>query len=436
MRGLYLDGFSGVSGDMLLGALVDLGVEVAHLRKELRRLPVRGFDISARRVERAHLGATKVDVEVGRGHQPERRLRDIRRIVEGSSLSAAVRGRAMQAFERLVKAEARVHRMPVDKVHLHEVGAVDAIVDVVGTMIGLEALGWPRVVSSPLQVGRGTVTMEHGTFPVPPPAVTELLRGRPIFATELEGELVTPTGAAIVTALATDFGPLPAMRLQRVGHGAGTREYPHHPNVLRLLYGDLVDEAALRETVIVIQTTIDDMNPQIYGHLMERLFDAGALEVFYAPIQMKKNRPGTMATIICPQPRLEAVTEVIFRETTTIGFRYLPMGRIEMDRRFDRATTPWGVVRVKVSRYNGRVMQATPEYEDCRALALKAEVPLKDVQQAAATAWREGPGRADTEAGAAARATRRPRTRPGSARRGRSARTARGGSRRSGGRRR
>src|SRR6185503_19680521 len=193
MRGLYLDGFSGVSGDMLLGALVDLGVEVAHLRRELRKLPVKGWDIAARRVTRAHLGATRVEVEIGRARQPERNLREIRRIVEGSRLSAAVRGNAMKAFERLVKAEARVHRMPVDKVHLHEVGAVDAIVDVVGTMIGLEALGWPRIVCSPLQVGRGTVTMEHGTFPVPPPAVAELLRGRPVFATELEGEMVTPT---------------------------------------------------------------------------------------------------------------------------------------------------------------------------------------------------------------------------------------------------
>ena len=407
MRGLYLDGFSGVSGDMLLGALVDLGVEVAHLRRELKKLPVKGWDIAARRVTRAHLGATKVDVDIGRARQPERNLREIRRIVEGSRLSAAVRGQAMKAFERLAKAEARVHRMPVDKVHLHEVGAVDAIVDVVGTMVGLEALGWPRVVCSPLQVGRGTVTMEHGTFPVPPPAVAELLRGRPVFATELEGEMVTPTGAALVTSLATDFGPLPAMRLQKVGHGAGTREYPHHPNVLRALYGDLVDEAALRETVIVIQTTIDDMNPQIYGHLMERLFDAGALEVFYAPIQMKKNRPGTMATIICPQPRLEAVTEVIFRETTTIGFRYLPMGRIEMDRRFDRVATPWGPVRVKVSRYNGRVMQATPEYEDCRALALKASVPLKEIQQAAQAAWAGGPGRVETGPGTRAARGRR-----------------------------
>ena len=221
MRGLYLDGFSGVSGDMLLGALVDLGVEITHLRNELRRLPVKGWEIAARRVTRAHLGATKVDVEIGRGRQPERNLREIRRIVMGSRLSGAVQGRAMKAFERLAKAEARVHRMPVDRVHLHEVGAVDAIVDVVGTMIGLEALGWPRIVCSPLQVGSGTVTMEHGTFPVPPPAVAELLRGRPCYATHVEGELVTPTGAALATTLATGFGPLPSMRLQKVNYNLG-----------------------------------------------------------------------------------------------------------------------------------------------------------------------------------------------------------------------
>jgi uncharacterized protein (TIGR00299 family) protein len=253
-------------------------------------------------------------------------------------------------------------------------------------MVGLEALGWPRVVCSPLHVGSGMVTMEHGTFPVPPPAVAELLRGRPCYATHVEGELVTPTGAALATTLATGFGPLPSMRLQKVGYGAGTREYHDHPNLLRALLGDWVDEAATRETVIVVQTTIDDMNPQLYGHLMERLFAVGALEVFYTPIQMKKNRPGTMATIIVPQGRMEAITEVIFRETTTIGFRYLPMGRIEMAREILTVRTPWGPVRMKVSHYNGAIMQSTPEYEDCRALALKAGVPLKEVQRAAVEA--------------------------------------------------
>ena len=386
MRGLYLDCFSGISGDMFLGALVDLGVPIATLRKELARLPVRGYSLAARRATRSHLTGMKVDVRLASARQPERRLRDIRRIIEGSRLSPRVRRESMRAFERLVRAEARVHRIPADRVHLHEVGAIDAIVDIVGTMIGLETLGWPRVVCSPLHLGRGMVTMAHGTFPVPPPAVAELLRGRPCYATHVEGELVTPTGAALAVTLATDFGPMPAMRLQRIGYGAGTRQYENHPNLLRALYGDLLQEAAVRETVIVIQTTIDDMNPQLYGHLMERLFAAGALEVFYTPIQMKKNRPGTMATVIVPEPKLDEVTAVIFRETTTIGFRYLPMGRIEMRRTFEMVSTPWGPVRMKVSFFNGETMQATPEYEDCRALALKADVPLKEVQRAAVAA--------------------------------------------------
>jgi uncharacterized protein (TIGR00299 family) protein len=420
MRGLYLDCFSGISGDMMLGALVDLGVGIDHLRRELGKLSVRGFSISARPAKSARLGGTKVDVEVT-ARQPERGLHEIRAILARSRVSPAVRDRALAAFERLVRAEARVHRIPAGKVHLHEVGAVDAIVDITGTMIGMEALGWPRVVCSPLHVGRGFVSMAHGTFPVPPPAVTELLRGRPIYSTHVEGELVTPTGAALVTTLATDFGVLPSMRVQKVGYGAGSRQYDGHPNLLRLLYGELLNEAAVRETVVVIQTTIDDMNPQLYGHLMERLFAAGALEVFYAPIQMKKNRPGTMATVIVPEPRLEAITEVIFRETTTIGFRYLPMGRIEMARRFETAPTPWGPVRMKISVYNGEVMQATPEYEDCRALALKAGVPLKEVQRAAVAALPRRPARRTREA-RRPRAARRTRA---AGRAGRSRRTRR-----------
>jgi hypothetical protein len=409
MRGLYLDCFSGISGDMLLGCLVDLGVAPARLRAALKTLPVGGYRIEARPVTRQHLAGTKVDVKVT-SPQPERRLADIRRIVTKGRLSARVRDRAMQAFEALVGAEARVHRIAPDKVHLHEVGAVDAIVDIVGTMVGMEALGWPRVVCSPLHLGRGMVEMEHGTFPVPGPATAELLRGRPCYQTEVEGELVTPTGAALAVTLADAFGPLPPFRLQKIGYGAGSKEFGHHPNLLRGLYGDFLDEAALRETVLVLETTIDDMNPQIYGHLMERLFAAGALEVFYTPIQMKKNRPGTLVTIICPEPRLEEVSAVIFRETTTIGFRYQPMGRIELARRIDTARTPYGPVRMKVSAYNGEVVQATPEYEDCRKAALAAGVPLKEVQRAAALALpRPQPLRARRRAVTVRRTTRRRR---------------------------
>ncbi len=387
MRGLYLDCFSGISGDMLLGALVDLGVPLKRLRAGLAKLPVTGYTITARAESRSGLGGTKVDVNLKAGRQPARGLAEIKRIIGRSALPELVRARSLAAFEALVGAEAKVHRVTPQKVHLHEVGAVDAIVDIVGAMIGLEALGWPRVVCSPLHVGRGTVTMEHGTFPVPPPAVAELLKDKPVYATHVEGELVTPTGAALVVTLADDFGPLPSMRLRAVGYGAGARQYDGHPNLLRAMYGDLIDQAALRETVLVLETTIDDMNPQLYGHLMDRLFAAGALEIFYTSIQMKKNRPGTLVTIICPEPRLEAVTSVIFRETTTIGFRYQPMGRIEMFRRIEKVATRYGPVRIKVSYHEGEVMQAMPEYEDCRAAALKAGAPLKLVQAAAAHAY-------------------------------------------------
>ncbi|MFQ5876274.1 MAG: nickel pincer cofactor biosynthesis protein LarC [Acidobacteriota bacterium] len=424
MRGLYLDCFAGISGDMVLGALVDLGVGIGELRAGLRRLPVRGYTVSARPATRSHLGGTRVEVVVSR-RQPRRDIRDIRRILRSSRLSSEVRSRAQRAFDALVDAEARVHRIRRDRVHLHEVGAVDAIVDITGAMIGLERLGWPRVVCSPLNLGRGTVATSQGTFPVPAPATAELIRGRPCYANQMEGELVTPTGAALAATLAEEFGPLPSMRIRKVGYGAGARDHPGHPNLLRLLLGDLADRAAVHETVLVLETTIDDMNPQLYGHLMDRLFAAGALEVFYAPIQMKKNRPGTMVKVICPALRLEDVSAVIFRETTTIGFRYVPMGRIELDRRIDSVATPFGRVRVKVSFHNGEIVQATPEYEDCRALALKAGVPLKDVQRAAAAAAvspRPRPGRPGPSG--AGRRRRAPRG-TGASRRARTPRTAR-----------
>jgi pyridinium-3,5-bisthiocarboxylic acid mononucleotide nickel chelatase len=410
MRGLYFDCFSGISGDMLLGALVDLGVKTSHLRSELGKLPIDGYRLTSAPVTRAHLGGTKVDVALTARRQPERGIRQIGAILGRSKLSKEVRTRAMAAFDLLIDAEARVHRVPRVEVHLHELGAVDTIVDIVGSMIGLETLGWPRVVCSPLHVGRGMVTMEHGTFPVPGPATAEILKDKPCYATHVEGELVTPTGAALAVTLASDFGPLPPMRLRKVGYGAGSRQVDGHPNLLRALYGDWLNEAAIRETVLVLETTIDDMNPQLYGHLMERLFAAGALEVFYTPIQMKKNRPGTLVTVITPEPRLEEVSAVIFKETTTIGFRYLPMGRIELDRRIETVTTPYGPVRLKVSVYNGEVVQATPEYEDCRQAALRSGVPLKEVQRAA-TAARPRPIRGRRPARRGTRAAGRPRRR-------------------------
>jgi len=397
---------------MFLGLAVDLGVPLTSLKRRLALLNLKEYSLASRRVLRSGLWGTQVEVRIpasAHGHRESnshagfhahagkhgvhphvhprgerhRGLREIRRIVESSRLPDRVRSRALGVFETLVHAEARVHRVPVQKVHLHEVGAVDAIVDIVGACICLEELGVDRVIVSPLPTGSGVIHCEHGIFPVPAPATVEILKGKPVYGGGWEGEMVTPTGAALVATLADEFGPLPPLRIDKVGYGAGTRNPPDHPNLLRGLLGELDEPVALLEKVTVIQTTIDDLNPQVYGYLMERLFAAGALEVFYTAIQMKKNRPGTLVTVIVPDDRFNAVGARIFRETTTIGFRYQRMDRVELGRELRRVKTRFGAIRVKVSLFQGAVVQATPEYEDCRAAALKADVPLREVQRVA-----------------------------------------------------
>jgi pyridinium-3,5-bisthiocarboxylic acid mononucleotide nickel chelatase len=407
-RVLYLDCFSGISGDMFLGLSLDLGVSLPALKRQLARLPLRGYSLSARRVARSGLWGTQAEVKIpstradGHGHQTlrgfhshgdaththargerHRGIAEIRKIVQSGRLPEKVQSRALRAFETLVEAEARVHRVPARKIHLHEVGAVDAIVDIVGACLCLEALKVDRVICSPLPTGRGIIHCEHGTFPIPAPATVEILKGKPLYGGPFEGEMVTPTGASLAVTLADEFGPLPPLRVEKIGHGAGSRDPEDHPNLLRGILGMLDEPAALLEKVIVIETTIDDLNPQVYGHLMERLFSIGALEVFYTPIQMKKNRPGTLVTIIVPEERFEQVGDVIFRETTTIGFRYQRMDRVELGREVHKVKTRFGPIRIKVSLFQGEIVQATPEYEDCRAAALKAEVPLRDVQREA-----------------------------------------------------
>ncbi len=409
-RVLYLDCFSGISGDMFLGLSVDLGVSLAALKRNLAKLPLLGYSLSSRRVLRGGLGGTQVRVKIdnsprhaargrerGRarpplhghdhghshGNTPHRGWREIRRIVAAGGLPEEVRTRALRVFQTLVEAEARVHRIEPEAVHLHEVGAVDAIVDIVGACLCLHELQVDRVVASPLPAGSGIIRCEHGIFPVPAPATVEILKGKPLFGGPFEGELVTPTGAALVATLAEEFGPMPPLRLEKVGYGAGSRDPKDHPNLLRGFLGQLDDPPALLEKVAVIQTTIDDLNPQVYGHLMERLFAGGALEVFYTPIQMKKNRPGTLVTVIVGREKFDAVAEILFRETTTIGFRYQLMDRIELGREIRKAKTRFGEIRIKVSMLKGDEVQATPEYEDCRAAALHHGVPLREVQREA-----------------------------------------------------
>jgi uncharacterized protein (TIGR00299 family) protein len=292
----------------------------------------------------------------------------------------------MQLFERLAAAEATIHAMPVERVHLHEVGAVDSIIDIVGAVYGLEWLGASDVMSSPLNVGSGTVQCAHGTFPVPAPATALLLKDVPIYAGEIAKELVTPTGALIVTAYASSYGPLPQMRVEGIGYGAGTRDFKGHPNVLRLWVGETAGTTAA-ERIVRIECEIDDMNPQLFGPLMDRLSAAGALDVFYAPVQMKKNRPGTLVTILAPPERREAITGVLFTDTTTIGVRYDEMLRDRLDREIRTIETPVGAIRFKVAGRDGRILNAAAEFDDCARVAGERGLSIKDVQAIATKAW-------------------------------------------------
>jgi pyridinium-3,5-bisthiocarboxylic acid mononucleotide nickel chelatase len=394
-RVVYFDCASGASGDMLLGALVDLGMSLDDLRVELQRLPVRGFHVQSHRVHRSGLHATKVDVviehEPGPSHAHSHRgLAEILEILEKSGLDAAVRDRASSLFRRLAEAEAAVHGSSLEQVHFHEVGAVDAIVDVVGGCFGLAWLQADRFVASPLNLGTGTVTMSHGVYPVPPPATALLVAGVPVYGAG-EGELLTPTGALLVTGHATAYGPLPPLTLQAVGNGAGSREIPGRPNVLRLLVGEDGTEAG-SDRVLVLECEIDDMSPQLYGPLVERLLGLGALDVFYTAVTMKKGRPGLLLTVLASPDRREALEEVLFAETTTLGVRRQEWERTVLGRERVEVETPYGSIGVKVGSRGGRVYNAQPEFEECRKAAEARGVPVKEVQAAAISAWRARQG--------------------------------------------
>jgi pyridinium-3,5-bisthiocarboxylic acid mononucleotide nickel chelatase len=440
---LYFDCFSGASGDMVLGALLDLGLPLEALREALGSLAVEYGQVTSERVLRTGISATKFRLvdppshliastpalrqAEGRpehsrgtarqghrhdhghshshgqdhghehehdhhhsqdhaGHHAHHSLTDIGRYIDRSALSASAKKKARDLFTRLAEAEAAIHDMPVERVHLHEVGAVDSIIDIVGAVFGMEWLGATRVVASPMNVGSGTVRCAHGVFPVPAPATVRLLQGTPIYSQGVATELTTPTGALLVTAYADSFGPMPPMRVTAIGYGAGDKDFTTHPNVLRLLVGE-DDEGGANERILSIQCEIDDMNPQLFGPLMDRLSAAGALDVYYAPVQMKKNRPGTLVTIIAPPGRREAISGVLFTETTTIGVRYQEMQRERLEREIRTVETPVGAIRFKVAHRGGAIVNAAPEFEDCARIAAEQGLPIKEVQARAIKAW-------------------------------------------------
>jgi len=387
MRTLYFDCFAGASGDMILGAAVGAGVDAKALREQLSLLNIEGFSLDFETVDKSGLSATLARVHTVHEHK-HRHLSDIEKIISNSQLAPGVKQRSIAVFTRLAEAEAHVHNEPIERVHFHEVGALDAIVDVVGAAICFELLNIERFVCSPLHVGSGTVEMSHGRFPVPPPAVAELLKGVPYYSTDIKGELVTPTGAAIITTLCSEYGPMPLMKAQQTGYGAGARDYEKFPNALRVIVGETAPTRNPEEQLLMIETNIDDASPQIIGHVMDRAFALGARDCYFTPVQMKKNRPGVLLSILCDRDLKEAVMEMLFNETTTLGVRSYEVARRALERRMVTVQTAYGPIDVKVGNLNGRVVNVMPEFDQCREAASRAGVALKEVEEAARLALR------------------------------------------------
>jgi hypothetical protein len=395
MKTLYFDCFAGASGDMILGALVALGIDRDKLIEQLKLLNLDGWQIEFSTVDRSGISANFARVTVPHEHQ-HRHLHTIEKIISDSGLSETVKKRAIQIFTKLAEAEARVHGIAVEKVHFHEVGAMDAILDVVGACVGFEMLGVERFVSSKLNVGSGFVRMAHGNFPIPPPAVVELLKEKraPIYSTEITGELLTPTGAAIISTVCEEFGVLDDFQIEKTGYGAGSREYKDFPNVLRLMLGETNDEQQAAnneqiETLILLETNVDDLSPEISGFVLERAFAAGALDVWFAPIVMKKSRPAVLISILCRPADKEKFLQLLFRETSTLGVRETEIKRRALPRETVRVETVFGAIDVKAAKSNGKILKAAPEYEQCRAAALEFDVPLREVERAALKAFEE-----------------------------------------------
>ncbi len=387
----YFDCFAGISGDMTLGALVDAGADFEALKGELEKLHVHDYEITAEKVVKRGISATQVSVKVHEHHGHEhqhhgRSYADIRGIIEGSALAESVKRKALAIFRTLGEAEAKIHDKDLDSIHFHEVGSVDAIVDIVGACICLDLLGVDKVHASPIPTFHGTVEIAHGTFPLPAPATAEILKNVPWRQLGIEGEIVTPTGAAIIATLSEGFGAMPAMTVSSVGYGAGTKDFGM-PNVLRVMVGDPNEGSGECEEVTILETNIDDLSPQVYEVVMERLFAAGALDVYLTPIQMKKNRPAILLSVICAAGDTDALSGILFEETSTIGLRIDTRKRICLPREMTKAQTRFGEITLKLARRGGEVINIQPEYEDCKAAAAKHGVPVKMVRDAAVAAF-------------------------------------------------
>ncbi len=375
MKIAYGDLIGGLSGDMFVAALLDLGLPLNKLRAELRKIPTLKFELKAAKKYVHSIRAAQFHVICAKNEAP-RSWKEIRDLIKRSKLATAIKTTGLDIFTRLAEAEAKIHGIAVDKVHFHEVGATDSIVDIMAAAIGTQELGVNAFHFSRIPLGRGITRSRHGPLPVPGPATVELLKGLPVFGVEIDAETVTPTGAALVRALGQTFGAQPAMTINQVGYGTGQKDFPTRPNLFRLIVGD-ADAGWSQERMLVIETNIDDMNPQFYDHVMERLFAAGARDVFLAPIQMKKNRPGTLLRVIAEPGDREKLAKIIFYETSTIGIRYYPIGRIILRRKSKKIQTRYGEVTIKIVEQPDGRKRMMPEYDDMKRLAATKKVPIK-----------------------------------------------------------
>ena len=383
MNLLYFDCFAGISGDMTLGALIDLGVPQKYLVQELAKLGVPGYSLRVARVQRSGITGRQVQVKISHHEHHHRTFKDIEKIIVKSPLAARIKERSIAVFRLIAEAEGKVHNKKAGAVHFHEVGAIDSIVDIVGCMIGFDCLGIDRFAAAAVPTGGGFVQCQHGTLPVPAPATVLLLKGIPVYDNGIKAELVTPTGAAILAALCESFGAIPPMTIQKTGYGAGSRELAETPNMLRLILGTALQPGCI-DTVIVLEATIDDMSPELAGYAMERLFEAGALDVAFTPVYMKKNRPAMLVTVICTEARQAPLTAMFFAETTTAGVRAYRAERSILQRREGHVNTKFGKLKVKLLQDGSGIMRPVPEYEECRRIAKAKNVPLREVYAAVA----------------------------------------------------
>ena len=390
-RVIYFDCFSGISGDMILGALVSLGVDIKEILNCLKSLNLKGFKLNSRQVKRNGFIGTKVNVVLNHTAQKPhhaRSFKDIKSLIEKSDLPKIVKFNSIAIFRRIAKVEAKVHGTTINRIHFHEVGAIDSIIDIVGGSLAMNLLDADLIVSSAINTGEGVVKCDHGILPVPAPATLELLKGIPCYSSGVEKELTTPTGAAFIGYFAEKFGSLPNMDILSTGYGAGAHEIKKIPNLLRIVLGRC-EESSYQGSMKVIETNIDDMNPEFYDYVIDQLFKVGAVDVFFAPINMKKNRPGILLSVITSTEYFDSVVQVLLKETSTLGVRHYDVDRVVLPRKQIMIMTRFGKVRVKIGGLDESTRTISPEYEDCRKIALKKEIPVKRVyDEALKVAWK------------------------------------------------